>query len=52
MRTYQKIPKWYKEGSFLNGNLSLDGCTDLTSIPEGLSVGGSISIAGCTALNK
>ena len=52
MRTYKKIPNWYKKGDVLQGNLSLAGCTGLTSLPEGLNVGGYISLAGCTGLTK
>ena len=34
----------------VEGNLYLDGCTDLTALPENLSVGGCLSLGGCTGL--
>ena len=34
----------------VEGNLYLDGCTDLTALPENLSVGGYLSLDGCTDL--
>ena len=34
----------------MGGDLSLDGCTALTALPENFSVGGDLSLDGCTAL--
>ena len=34
----------------VGGNLNLDGCTSLTSLPEGLQVSGDLSLSGCTKL--
>ena len=34
----------------VEGDLYLDGCTDLTALPENLSVGGFLSLDGCTGL--
>ena len=36
----------------VNGNLTLIGCTALTSLPAGLSVGASLDLEGCTALTS
>ena len=33
-------------------NLSLDGCTSLSSLPEGLKVGGGLYLDGCTSLSS
>ena len=32
------------------GNLYLDGCTSLESLPDNLTGGGSLVMAGCTSL--
>ena len=34
----------------VEGDLYLDGCTDLTALPENLSVGGRLSLSRCTGL--
>ena len=34
----------------VEGSLDLDGCTSLTTLPEGLSVGGWLDLRGCTSL--
>ena len=34
----------------VGGNLNLDGCTNLTCLPEGLKVGGNLWLEGCTNL--
>ena len=34
------------------GSLDLEGCTGLTSLPDGLAVGGSLDLEGCTGLTS
>ena len=34
------------------GGLNLDGCTGLTSLPDGLTVGGGLNLGGCTGLTS
>ena len=47
--TLEELKKMMEEN---DGNLDLEGCTGITSLPEGLTVGRSLYLEGCTGITS